>query len=248
MVPANSLGTPFIELHSVDSTNNYAMALVHEGMAQHGTAVFAHEQNKGKGQRGKQWFSTKDENITLSLIITPFALNISKLFLLSMTAAVAVHRFFSRYAGGETKVKWPNDLYWSDRKAGGILIENVLKGAEWKYAVVGIGLNLNQTDFAPVALKAVSLKQITGHTYDPLPMAKELLSDLDATFRQLQEAPESIPPLYHSLLYKQGETARLKKGRQVFEALIKGVTDEGQLVVEHTLEERFSVGEVEWVI
>ncbi|MEI6947975.1 biotin--[acetyl-CoA-carboxylase] ligase [Paraflavisolibacter sp. H34] len=248
MVPANPLGSIFIELHSVDSTNNYAMALVHEGLAQHGTAVFAHEQRKGKGQRGKQWVSTRNENITLSVIITPFALNISKLFLLSMAVATAVHRFFSRYAGDETRIKWPNDLYWRDRKAGGILIENVLQGSEWKYAIIGIGLNLNQTDFPPMDRKAVSLKQITGSTHDPLSLAKELLGDLESALDQLRSQPDTIADHYRSHLFRRYQPVRLKQGERVFDASIKDVTDDGQLVVQHALEERFAVGEIEWIL
>lgn len=80
MSPTNGLHHRFIELLTVDSTNNYAMRLVHEGMAQHGTVVFTHEQTKGKGQRGKHWVATPNENIMLSLIVDPFKLSIDQQF------------------------------------------------------------------------------------------------------------------------------------------------------------------------
>ena len=88
------------------------MGLIHAGMAQHGTTVFAHEQTKGKGQRDKQWWSRPNENITLSLIVKPFGLSTNELFLLSMTVSIGVQQFFQSYAGEDTSIKWPNDVYW----------------------------------------------------------------------------------------------------------------------------------------
>ena len=142
----------FIELQSVDSTNNYAMARVAEGVAQHGSAYFAHEQTAGKAQRGKIWISEKGANIMMSMVIKPLFLQPSEQFKLSACVAVALHDFLKRYAGEQTKIKWPNDIYWRDRKAAGILIENVISTGKlaignWQWAIVGIGVNLNQVDF-----------------------------------------------------------------------------------------------------
>ncbi|RYF81428.1 MAG: biotin--[acetyl-CoA-carboxylase] ligase [Chitinophagaceae bacterium] len=113
------IGNPFLELQQVESTNNYATGAVHEGMAQHGMAVFAHHQTKGKGQHNKTWISDAGKNIAMSVVLQPPGLSLSQSFLISMATAVAVNSFFATYAGSETKVKWPNDLYWRDRKAGG---------------------------------------------------------------------------------------------------------------------------------
>lgn len=242
------IGLPFIELLSVDSTNNYAMAMAHAGMAQHGTAVFAHEQTRGKGQRNKQWLATQNENIILSTIIEPAGLELTRFFHFSMAMAVAAYRFFNNYTGGDTKIKWPNDLYWRDRKAGGILIENVLQGTQWKYAVVGMGINMNQTDFSSLSNKAVSLRQITGKEYGTVALAKELCTYLEDALKQLKMAPDSIVAAYHEQLYKKGEWVKLKKGSRVFDAEVKGVTANGELVTRHATEELFAIGEVEWLL
>ena len=90
------IGTPFLILQKVDSTNNYATALLHEGMAHHGTVVFAYEQTQGKGQRHKQWISAKNENITVSIILQNINLPISAGFLLSMSITVAALPFFKQ--------------------------------------------------------------------------------------------------------------------------------------------------------
>jgi BirA family biotin operon repressor/biotin-[acetyl-CoA-carboxylase] ligase len=239
---------PFIELLTVESTNNYAMGLARAGMAQHGTAVFTHEQTKGKGQRTKEWVSQKGQNIAMSILIEPTNLQVSELFLLSMVTAIGVRELLANHVGDEIKIKWPNDIYWRDRKAAGILIENVWQGNEWKFAVIGIGINVNQTNFGGLGLKAVSLKQITGKNFEPLNLAKELCGILEEKYQLLLSDPSSIIDQYKSHLYKFNEMIKLKKDNRVFNAKFKDVNNNGQLVVEHAIEEKFGVGEVEWII
>jgi BirA family biotin operon repressor/biotin-[acetyl-CoA-carboxylase] ligase len=198
----NPIGKPFIELQSIDSTNKYAMALVHgdllpdgHGEIQHGMAIFTHEQTAGKGQRGKNWLSEKDANIALSILLNPYPLSIPDQFKLSVCIGVSGLEFFSKYAGEETKIKWPNDLYWRDRKAGGILIENVIQGSQsavgsrwssgWQWAIAGIGININQSVFDPRLPNPVSLKQITGKNFQPVDLAKELCSIIENNYQLL---------------------------------------------------------------
>jgi BirA family biotin operon repressor/biotin-[acetyl-CoA-carboxylase] ligase len=249
------IGAALIELQQVDSTNNYATALAHAGMAQPGTAVLAHYQSAGKGQRHKGWSAAPGENITLSLVLQPDAfagagfasLSAANAFRFSMAIALGAQRFFARYAGDETFVKWPNDLYWRDRKAGGILIENILSGSSWKWAIAGLGININQTDFEGLALRAVSLRQITGKAWEIKPLALGLCGQIEAALEQLAQDPESVVADYHRVLYKMGEIVRLKKDARVFSARVLGVSAEGRLRVQHAIDEEFAVGEVEWV-
>lgn len=245
----NIIGTPLIEIDSVASTNNYAMQLVHNGLAQHGTAIFAHEQTAGKGQRDRQWHSGVGENIILSVILNTSGLQVSSQFLLSMTAAIALYDFFNSYAIDETSVKWPNDLYWRDRKAGGILIENVFSGKEWQWAVVGIGININQVVFNEEVANAVSLKQITGKNYKPIELAKKLCSKLQEKYEVLLTGDSgAIAVAYNNVLYKKGKTVTLKKNSVVFNCTVRGVNTFGQLIAESATEQLFNVGEVQWVI
>jgi BirA family biotin operon repressor/biotin-[acetyl-CoA-carboxylase] ligase len=244
----NLIGKPFIELLSVESTNNYAMGLARAGMAQHGLVVFAHEQTNGKGQRNKGWASQKGQNIAMSIVVEPQALPSSQIFVLSMVAAVAVQEFFCNYIGSEIKIKWPNDIYWRDRKAAGILIENVWQGSEWRFAVIGIGINVNQTDFGELGTRAVSFKQITGKHFDPLLLAKELCDMVEEKFQLLKVNAPRIIAKYKAGLYKLNERVKLKKDNRVFEAKFVDVTIDGQMLVRHSVEEKFAVGEVEWMI
>ena len=248
MSSLNLIGTPFIELLTVESTNNYAMGLVRAGMAQSGMVVFTHDQTRGKGQRSKDWVSQKDMNIAMSAIVEPNFLSSSEAFLLSMMSAVAVRKFLNNYADDDIKIKWPNDIYWRDRKAAGILIENLWQGKEWRSSVIGIGININQTSFPGLNTKAVSLKQITGKHFEPVVLAKELSSILNEKYQTLFKDAFSIVDEYKSSLYKRGELVKLKKNNRVFEAVIKDVNSAGQLVVQHAAEEIFDVGQIEWII
>jgi BirA family transcriptional regulator, biotin operon repressor / biotin---[acetyl-CoA-carboxylase] ligase len=248
---STTIGNPFIELQSVDSTNNYAMACIHEGLAQAGTAVFAHHQTKGKGQRNKSWASEENANISISLILQPSFLPVSNQFKLSACMAVATQHFFSKYAGEETSIKWPNDIYWRDRKAAGILIENIMgSGAvQWKWAVAGIGININQTSFGAGLKNPVSLRQITGKNQETVTLAKEFCKIADHFYKRLiEEDFESIFKLYNQCLYKKNQVVKFKKGNRIFKAIVKEVSINGQLVVEHGVEEYFNAGEVEWIL
>ncbi len=237
----------FILLHKVDSTNNYAMGLVHAAMAQHGTAVFAREQTRGRGQWNREWISESMNNIALSIILhVEDRISPSRMFLLSKAIALALSDFF-KSLGFDPAIKWPNDIYLNDRKAAGVLIENVLKGSSWKYAIVGVGINVNQVNFGELAKKAVSLKQLSGKTYDPEQLARNLHLKLLEYFDLALLNPEKIHTDYDELLYRKNNKVKLKKDARIFEALVKGVNEFGELVVDHGMEEKFSVGEVEWM-
>ncbi|MFL5808680.1 MAG: biotin--[acetyl-CoA-carboxylase] ligase, partial [Flavisolibacter sp.] len=127
-------------------------------------------------------------------------------------------------------------------------IENVWQGNEWHYAIVGIGININQTDFGELATKAVSLKQITNGEYEPLGLAKELCILTSEYLDKLRIQPDVIISQYRSRLYKLNERVKLKKDNRIFEAVVKDVDVNGQLVVKHAIEEKFDLGEVEWMI
>jgi BirA family biotin operon repressor/biotin-[acetyl-CoA-carboxylase] ligase len=232
----------------IDSTNNYAMAQATAGLATHGTVYFALEQTAGKGQRGKTWHTTPGENIMMSVVIQPQALKTSQQFLLSAAIALGCYDFFKTYAGDETSIKWPNDIYWRDRKAAGILIESRVGNPlnTWLFAIAGMGININQTQFAPEALRPVSLKQITGKTYDINTLAQELCTFLENRYQTIWN-PQQLLADYQQALYKLGQSVKLKKANSVFETTIQGVTPSGQLITRDTLERQFEVGEVEWV-
>lgn len=249
-----TIGLPFIELQSVDSTNNYARAQIHAELAHHGMAIFAHEQTKGKGQPGRKWATEKDAGMALSIIVQPDFLSPVQQFQLSACAAMSAHQVIAVLAGDETTIKWPNDIYWRNRKAGGILIESIISHNRpghpaWQWAIVGIGFNINQEKFPDWLPNPVSLKQITGKHFDIMSMAKDYCRHFDANYTLLRNGGfDQVYQYYISHLFKKGELVKLKENSRVFEATIKTVTEQGKLIVQHSMEEEFISGQLEWVL
>jgi BirA family transcriptional regulator, biotin operon repressor / biotin---[acetyl-CoA-carboxylase] ligase len=280
-----STGGHLTILESVDSTNNYAMGRVRTGLAKHGDGFFAMAQVQGKGQRGKGWVTERGTNIIITLVMRPGGLQLQQQFQLSTAVALAAHDFFAHYAGDETSIKWPNDIYWRDRKAGGILIENIIVSRQssdvrendiretsdistgngntdgnpanltsdasrltsWQWAIIGMGININQTAFSESIRNAVSLKQITGKDWDVVALAKELCGYVQNRYEQLLAGNDLLQE-YNERLYKKGQNVKFKQGSRVFEGMVKEVNFMGELVVLTAIEEHFDFGEVEWVL
>ena len=238
----------FVVLDEVESTNNYAMQQAHEGLAIPGQAWFANEQWGGKGQRGKKWVSKKGDNIIMSLIVKPSKLFTTNPFYLSVLVANICRQFIAAKTNLQTYVKWPNDILIDDRKAGGILIENIFKGKEWLWAVIGIGINVNQTNFESIENIAQSLKNATGKSYDPITLAKELHQIINTALNNIEkEDLKSMMEKLNEHLYKRNCFVTLKKDTAVFKTKIVAVNEYGQLLTADAVERIFNVGEVEWV-
>lgn len=247
-MPHYPIGHKLTILDSVDSSNNYAMGQVQSQKAEHGSAYFALEQTAGKGQRGKQWQSEPATNIMVSIVLETSQLASSDLFYLSMAMALGAHDWLAKHAGEETRVKWPNDLFWRDRKAGGILIENKWSGSDWQFAVVGLGINVNQVVFEETGRKPVSLRQITGKTYDLMQETRKLFENLELRWQQLQDGERSILyEDYQTHLFGKGKICRFRKNNIVFESLVLGVDSNGELLTRDKTDRRFRVGEIEWI-
>lgn len=249
IIAKTKIGQPFIQFDAIDSTNSYAIDSLQANLAAHGTAYFAHHQTAGKGQRGKQWITEPSSNIILSVVFDTTSLSIQHQFQLSVAVSLACYDFFSALAGDETSIKWPNDIYWRDRKAAGILIENIIKGNAWQWAVAGIGMNINQTSFNNITKNPVSLKQITGKQFDTVLLAKELCDCLENRYQQLlHDDFSSLLNEYNQHLYKAGQTVKLKRASAVFSCTVQAVNAKGQLLVAGAAKDYFEFGEVEWVI
>ena len=248
------IGLPFTELTEVDSTNIYAMNQVKTNLAGHGAAFLAQKQWAGKGQMGKVWEAQSGQNILLSVVLDPKKLvfNGSALepSIVSMLVAVGCFNFFNTYAGDETRIKWPNDIYWRDRKAAGILIENSFRGSNWQWSIAGMGVNINQTKFDVVQVHPVSLKQITGQTFLVPELARELCSCVEAVVEICtKQGPNAIATLYNNALYKKGARVTLRVAEQNITATICGVLPNGflEIELENGTKEAHALGSVKWL-
>lgn len=224
------------------------MQQLKSGNAGHGAAFFAFFQLQGKGRREKNWQSPPGQNIILSVIIDTTAFSASPPFLLSMAIAIGVQQFLFSLTREKFEIKWPNDIYFNDRKAAGILIENVYRGHSWQWAIAGIGINTNQENFDPDLPNPISLKQITGKEYHPEKLARELCVYLDEAYKKLINDAAAIINDYNKVLYKKNVSARFHKNGLVIDCIVESVDKFGQLKISHPVLEHLLIDEVKWLI
>ena len=221
-------------LDVVDSTNRYirdeADKLWVDGKEI--VAVTARHQTAGRGQRGNVWSSRDGENLLLSMLVRPGnSLEVANQFLLSQAVAVSLHAAMKCY-GIETRLKWPNDIYVGNRKLAGILVELDYSGDFVEQAIVGIGLNVNQTEFPPMDRVPVSMKMLLGKD---IPV-EDVLSDVLCIFNRYYSemrwgCKETISAEYRELLLGLGERHRFSDADGEFTAVIEGVEPAGHLLL-----------------
>ena len=221
-----------IWLESIDSTNSEALRRLPELPS--GTVLAAREQTAGRGQRGNTWFTEPGKNLTFSIVLKPSGLEAGEAHLLNYLASVAVAEFLEGY-GVSCCIKWPNDIYAGRKKICGILVENSLSGGCVGASVIGIGININQTEFPQLA-NATSLSLVTGLEYVLEDCLKAFVAVFDSWLPRLSTLSEA----YVSRLFQKGVQARYAdylRGDQ-FTGTIRGVTSDGRLVIHDGLAER----------
>jgi BirA family biotin operon repressor/biotin-[acetyl-CoA-carboxylase] ligase len=230
------IGQNAIHLTAVDSTNSYASEMLRQIRPVEGTIVYTFEQNKGRGQRSNEWHSEPNKNVALSLILYPLSIPANEQFILSKMASLAMADLMAEMLSEQVcsiKIKWPNDIYINDKKIAGILIENTIAGNAIQSAVIGIGLNVNQTDFSNETFSANSLKLISGQDHDPDFVIKRMCACLEARYLQLKTNKRVlINDAYEQHLYRLNEWKNYSAFNENFEGRIHGVSDSGKLRLE----------------
>lgn len=222
---------PIIELDFTDSTNNYAMRLIDGNKAQDGLTIVANGQTGGKGQRGKTWVDIPGNSLLMSIIVTPRH-SLSEQFIFNAAVTVSIANVLQKLDDRwRVHVKWPNDIIVNDKKAGGILIENVLRGSNWTHSVIGLGLNINQERFADDLPHAISLKMASGKDMDKSLLLGELR---EAIFKATQyPVPANLQmQAYNQFLFKQGQQQGFINGDAKWQANILHANADGTLAVQ----------------
>lgn len=221
-------------LDVVDSTNRYlrdeAVNLWVEGKEI--VAVTARHQTEGRGQRGNVWSSNDGENLLLSMLVRPGnSLEVANQFLLSQAVAVSLHAAMKCY-GIETRLKWPNDIYVGNRKLAGILVELDYSGAFVDQAIVGIGLNVNQTEFPPMDRVPVSMKMLLGGDVSVEDVMRDVLCNFSHYYSEMRwGCKEAISAEYRELLLGLGEQRKYVDADGAFMAVVEGVDPAGHLLL-----------------
>jgi BirA family biotin operon repressor/biotin-[acetyl-CoA-carboxylase] ligase len=234
----------------IDSTNNYMKSLLLKQKVKEGTIVSADFQTGGRGQRGNGWMSENGKNLLFSIVLYPYAVKANEQFLISQVVSLAVADFLWKYTDGIT-IKWPNDIYWREKKICGILIENAIEGDQIKESVCGIGINLNQESFDSSLPNPVSLKQITGEYYKQSIMLGEVRELLFSYYEQLRRGEiQIIVENYRDSLFRKTGYHLFNDNTNDFIARIKNVAPDGTLILETESgdERRFAFKEVRYVL
>ena len=180
------VGQNLLTLKEVDSTNNFLKNLLSNSKPlPEGTVIMAESQFAGRGQQQNKWHSEPGKNLTFSLLLRPSFLSVNDQFDLVRAMSLGVFDALQPLLGDQLKIKWPNDIYYADKKLGGMLIENLLQGAQIKNAIIGIGLNINQEHFPGEAGNAVSLKQILQKNYDLRGLLADICNHIEAYYRRI---------------------------------------------------------------
>ena len=251
MMPSpDTFPVPLIHINETNSTNNYLQSLCSEQKVEELTVVVADFQTSGRGQRGNSWESDPGKNLLFSTVIFPEFLEARRQFLISQVISLAIKEELDTYTT-DISIKWPNDIYWHDKKIAGILIENVLSGSTFSRAIIGMGLNINQKNFYSDAPNPVSLHQITGHTYKIEKILDEFTEDFGKRYTDtFTNSSDRIHKEYIAALYRNDGVYPFYSDGNIFHASIADVELDGHLLLltESGEKKRFAFKEVSFLL
>lgn len=227
------IGRPTISLDTIDSTNTYAQELLSKSNPSEGTAIFTQNQTAGKGQYGRVWVSEDTKNIAVSIILKPIFLLPKESYYLNLIAALAVSELIENYIDKEIFIKWPNDIYVKQKKISGILIENTMSNARLQSSVLGIGINVNQTDFDPNIPNPTSFVMENSHVNNCVELVNELFTLVEKYYLKLKRREyDFLYAEYDKRLYlKNSLSPFVVKGIEQ-NGIIRGIDKQGMLKLE----------------
>jgi len=227
------IGAKIFRVKSCPSTNDLAKELALAGEKE-GTVVISDEQTKGRGMKGRKWYSARKKGIYLSVILRPPHSNIS---LLPLVAGLAVADAVFDSVGFRVKLRWPNDLIWGKKKLGGILCESGFSGNKANYVILGIGLNVNhgRDDFPEeIRDQATSLKLISKEDMDKNFLLGNLWLALNHWYGGFLQGEEK------KIIYHFQENSILPLGKEItlvtesgeVSGIYRGIDTQGGLILE----------------
>ena len=231
-IPAKTLfmGQKLIYVPECHSTNSSLSDLINHADLPEGLVLITDNQTKGRGQRGNNWDSLPGENLTFSILLKPKFLATRDQFQLNMAIAIGIADGVRQLMSQQVSLKWPNDVMIDGRKVGGILIENQSQGPALSQSIVGIGLNVNQKEFAhPLA---ASLLNVAGKVFPLEDVFEGLMSSLEGKYLLLRSGnPTSIRSEYIESLFRFNLTQTFEADGDQFEGVISDVDEFGRLCV-----------------
>ncbi len=222
---------PILHFEELHSTNSYLSDLCNEKTIDEMTTVITDFQTAGRGQRGNSWESEAGCNLLYSVVLYPCFLTARHQFVVSQIVAIAIQEVLSQYADGFS-IKWPNDIYWREKKIAGILIENDLCGTHIERSIIGIGLNVNQSLFVSSAPNPISLFQIIGSQVDRGQLLDEVLKKISHYYNDIQtNSTYDIKQKYMNVLFRKEGLHPYRDSQGVFNAQIADIEESGRIIL-----------------
>jgi BirA family biotin operon repressor/biotin-[acetyl-CoA-carboxylase] ligase len=236
-----------VHIHQTESTNIAARQMIFEGTLKNNFCLVTEHQIAGRGQLGTSWQSEKGKNLTFSLALQHLKLPVEKQFVLSALVSLNLIQALNNLGFFKVQLKWPNDIISNKLKIAGVLIETIIQNSTINTAIIGIGLNVNQTEFKDLP-KASSLKNSTGIHYNLEEVLQEILVEMQKMPFQLKTRNTAeIYLKYQQLLFRNNKASMFEfPNGSVRPGIIKGVKTNGSLRVlfEDEHEENFDVKEI----
>ena len=220
-----------IKLDAIDSTNEFMKELSKSQQLENFTVVTAENQTKGKGQMGSIWDSETGKNLTMSVFVKETILDINHIFTLNIAVALAIYTALETVNIPALSIKWPNDIMSYNFKIGGVLIENNLRSDGSIISIIGIGLNINQTNFENLP-KASSLAVVSKKEHNKEQLLFLIVENLKTNIKLIEVNSQTLWDLYANCLFKKGVPMPFKGGdTKNFMGIIQGVSALGKLQV-----------------
>lgn len=221
-----------IKLSATTSTNDFLKELSATQSLEDFTVAWAELQTKGKGQMGTHWVAEAAKNLTFSIFLGGNALKIKDLFSLNVMVANAVLNALDTFNLPHIYVKWPNDILSYNKKIAGILIENNIKANGNIQTIIGIGMNVLQTNFDEFP-NASSIYKQYGVVVQREELIEKIVGNLRETLANFEQNADHQWDLYHKRLFKKEMVSTFENDqKERFSGIIKKVNRQGQLVVQ----------------
>ncbi|WP_188049834.1 biotin--[acetyl-CoA-carboxylase] ligase [Flavobacterium sp. GP15] len=236
-----------IKLDAIDSTNEFLKALSNKQELENFTVITAENQTKGKGQMGSIWASETSKNLIMSILVKDFLSDINQIFNLNIAISLAVIEVLETLNIPNLSIKWPNDIMSYNKKIGGILIENSIKSDGKIVSIVGLGLNVNQTNFENLP-KASSLAVICNKDFNKEKLLFSIVDCLENKIKGCTNKKDFLWESYSNKLFKKGIPMPFSdQKKNYFMGIIQGVSQIGKLevILEDDTVSEFDIKEIQ---
>lgn len=242
------IGRNFIYVEEIDSTNTFLLDRKN-GISENGTVVLAEKQTKGRGRKDRVWYSSKEQNLTFSILLTKDKRLFSYTNLINFSASLSVANSIENLYQLKTELKWPNDVLINQKKTCGILLESSSLGNKIDRIVVGIGVNVNQTLFqGQFQYPPTSIRIELNREVERERLLAEILNNFENFLNKISTEPEYITKEWKAKCRMLGEKIYVKEGDNVKSGIFDDIDNEGFLLL-RTKDgiEKITIGDVSLV-